>query len=104
MINIDTQSPHFGINMALIGGMALTSAAFLILVIGFLLRSRHKPIVSGEEELIHSEGVAIESFKRKGLIKVHSENWLARTDNEIKKDQKVKVIGIEGLILIVKPL
>src|SRR5882672_11425626 len=44
-----TDLPDFGIPYTLIGGVAAASAAFLIFVLGMLVRTRKRPVVSGRE-------------------------------------------------------
>ncbi|WP_221897153.1 NfeD family protein [Bathymodiolus japonicus methanotrophic gill symbiont] len=43
VILIDTHVPGFGINSGLVAGFALSSAAFFIIAISLLLKSRHSP-------------------------------------------------------------
>ena len=103
IILIDTDVPGFGINPGLVGGFALSSAAFFIFALGFLLKARQKPVVSGKEELVGATGVAMQDFDSTGLIRVHSETWQAHTVKPVNKNEKVKVTGIDGLILMVSP-
>lgn len=101
VILIDGEAPGFGINPGLIGGFALSSAALLILALGILLKARHKPIVSGKEEMLDAIGEAIEDFADTGRVRVHSEIWRARTDSPLQKNDKVRVTNIDGLLLYV---
>ena len=50
------------------------AAAFLLLVVGVLLKSQRRPVVSGREELVGASGVVLEDFEREGWARVHSEN------------------------------
>lgn len=43
VILMDTDAPGFGINLGLVGGFALSSAAFFILALGMLFKSRQRP-------------------------------------------------------------
>src|SRR5256885_12274144 len=52
IILIDSDLPGFEIPYALIGGIAAASGAFLVFVVGMLLRARRRPVVSGREEMI----------------------------------------------------
>lgn len=104
VILMDTDAPGFGINMGLVGGFALSSAAFFILALGMLLKSRSKSIVSGKEEMIGATGVALEDFDETGMIRIHSENWRAHTDKALYKSDKAVVTGLDGLTLRVTPL
>ncbi len=103
IILMDTEAPGFGINLGLVAGVALSSAAFLILALGMLLKSRQAPVVSGKEEMIGKTGIALEDFTHTGMIRVHSEIWQAQTDQALRKDQQAQVTGLNGLTLLVKP-
>ena len=103
IILYDTNAPGFTIPYALIGGIAVASAAFLILVVGMLARGRVRPVVSGREEMIGAGGVALEDFTGEGWARVHSENWRVRADEPVRKGQKLRVTAMEGLMLDVAP-
>jgi membrane-bound serine protease (ClpP class) len=104
VILIDTDQPGFGINPAIIGAVALSTAAFFILALGLLFKSRQAPVVSGREELIGATGVALEDFTDRGMIRIHSEIWQARCDSPISKKQRVTVTGLDGLTLLISPI
>lgn len=99
IILIDTDVPGFEIPYALIGGIAAASAAFLIFVVGMLVRGRRRPVVTGREELIGAGGVALEDFSGEGWARVHSENWRVRSGTPVRKGQRLRVTAIEGLVL-----
>lgn len=103
VILMDTDAPGFGINIALVGAFALTSAAFFIIALGMLFKSRSQPIVTGREELIGKTGITMEDFADTGMVRIHSELWRATTDQALHKNQKVSVIGLDGLTLSVTP-
>ena len=99
IILIDTDVPGFEIPYALIGGIAAASAAFLIFVVGMLVRGRRRPVVTGREEMIGASGEALEDFSGEGWARVHSENWRVRSDTPVRKGQRLRVTAIEGLVL-----
>lgn len=103
VVLIDSGAPGFSINRGLIGGFALSSAAFFIFALGMLLKSRNRPVVSGKEELLGSIGEAMEDFAETGRVRVHSETWSARTHQALHKNDKVRIIGLDGLLLTVTP-
>jgi membrane-bound serine protease (ClpP class) len=103
IILFETDAPGFKIPYALIGGIAVASAAFLILVVGMLARGRVRPVVSGREEMIGAGGVALEDFAGEGWARVHSENWRVRAGVPVRKGQKLRVTAMEGLVLDVAP-
>jgi len=103
IILFDTDAPGFTIPYALIGGIAVASAGFLIFVVGMLARGRVRPVVSGREEMVGAGGVALEDFAGEGWARVHSETWRVRASEPVRKGQKLRVTAIEGLVLDVAP-
>ena len=103
VILIDTDIPAYGIPYALIGGFAATSAAFLMLMIGVVLKARRRPVVSGREELIGSAGEVLEDFEQEGWARVHSETWRVRAAAPLKAGQRVRIAAMDGLVLDVVP-
>jgi len=96
---LDTDVPQFEIPYALIGGVTAASAAFLFLVLGMLMRSRRRPVVSGREELVGAPGVALEDIAGEGWGRVHGERWRVRTSAPLKRGQALRVAAIDGLVL-----
>lgn len=103
IILMDTEVPGFGIDLGLVAGFALSSAAFFIIAIGLLFKSRHTPIVSGKEEMLSSIGMVLDDFTGTGMIRIHSENWQAFCEQPLAKNQKVTVTAIDGLLIQVMP-
>ncbi|MGR9105795.1 MAG: NfeD family protein [Gammaproteobacteria bacterium] len=98
---METDIQGYGINPAIIGAFAFSGAVFFILALGMLIRSRRKKVVSGREALIGDSGVALNDFEGSGTIRIHSENWSARSDTPVKKGESVRVTGLNGLVLSV---
>jgi membrane-bound serine protease (ClpP class) len=103
VILMDTDVPGFGIDLSVILTFAIISALVFIALISMLVRTRRKPVVSGSEELVGANGVAMLDFDSTGTVFVHSESWQARTPVPLKKDQAVRVTGLDGLTLDVEP-
>ncbi len=101
---MDTGVPGFALSLALIIGVALTSAAFFILIAGMALKARRRPVVSGSEEMVSALGEAVEDFDTQGTVHIHGEIWQATTNTPIKKGQTVRVTGMDGLVLSVGPV
>lgn len=104
VILMDTDLPGFGIDAGLIAGFALSSAAFFIIALGLLLKSRHNPVVSGKEQMLDSTGVVVDDFTGKGMVHIHGETWQATCDQSLHKNEKVRVTAITGLHLQVVPI
>lgn len=96
---IDTDMPGYGISWPVIAGITLASGLFLISVIGMALKSRRSPIVSGREELIGAVGEMLEDISGEGMARIHGEIWNVRCAQPLIQGQKVRVTGMDGLVL-----
>ena len=101
---IDTDVPGFDISVMLIGSIAFVSSILFTLVLMMAIKSRRRPVVSGQEQLIGAIGEALQDFDQHGHVFVHSERWNATCDTPVSKGQKLKVIKMDGLNLIVEPV
>ena len=104
IILMDTEAPGFGIHGGIIAGVAMASALFFIFVVGFFIKARRAPVVSGAEELAGAEAVVLADFHGRGAVRVHGERWNAVAEVPLRAGQRVRVVGREGLTLKVAPL
>ncbi len=98
---MDTDVPEFRLPWELIAGVSVVSIVLLLIIVGMAVQARRRPIVSGVEEMIGSEGVVIGDFDGKGWVRVHSETWKARSPSSLQSGQRVKVTEVNGLELSV---
>jgi len=103
VILIDTDVPGYGIDLGVIAGFTVTTSGFFILVLGLVFKARRHPIVSGQEQMIGAQCVAIDDILQQGRVLVHGEVWRARTLKPVNKGDKATVQGIDGLILNISP-
>ena len=103
LIDDDTTLPAFDIPYALIGGVAVASAGFLIFVLGTLAKSRKRPVVSGREQLIGAVAEALEDFEAEGWARVHGERWRVRSSAPVRRGQRLRVTRMNGLVLDAHP-
>lgn len=104
LILVDTEVPGFGLSVPLVLSFALTSTLLLVVVIGMAIRSRRRAVVSGPEQLLGAVGEALGGFPNDGSVHLRGEIWSARSTVPVKPGQKVRVLGREGLTLVVSPL
>lgn len=100
---IDTDIPGYGISLPLIATFTLLSAGICIFILGMTLNARKKPVVTGSEQMQGSIGETLEDFDHEGWVRVHGEQWRARTRSPLKARQKIKVMSMHGLLLEVEP-
>jgi membrane-bound serine protease (ClpP class) len=100
---MDTDAPGFGISWQVVGGVSLTAASLLLLMMWMLARSQRRPVVTGEEEMIGSRARVVDWHGQEGRVHLHGEVWRARGPAGLAPGQEVKVKAIEGLTLEVTP-
>jgi membrane-bound serine protease (ClpP class) len=99
-----SRAPGFGLSTAIVIGTAIASAALLLLALGALLRSRKRPVVTGNAALIGAAGEAVSWQGDQGRVRVQGEIWLARASAPLVPGARVKVLERDGLTLRVQPI
>ena len=100
----DTNLPGFEIPYALIGGVAVASAALLMMVGGLYLKSRRRAVVSGREDMLGAPAEALEDFSGgEGWALVRGERWKVRAAAPVRRGAKLRITGMHGLVLDAVP-
>jgi membrane-bound serine protease (ClpP class) len=95
-------TPQAQLALALV---ALVVAVIIIWMVYKAAQAKVSKIKTGKEALIGSLGVAVTDLKPKGEIRVLGEFWQATAqEKRINNGEKVKVVGMDGMFLIVKPV
>ncbi|MEX0900061.1 MAG: nodulation protein NfeD [Gammaproteobacteria bacterium] len=100
---LDTDVPGFGISKSLIGAVAVVAGGTLLATLGFALKARRQPVVTGRERMIGRSAVAFEDFDGTGRVRIDGELWNATSAVPVRAGQTVTVIALDGLWLTVSP-
>lgn len=95
--------PGFGLPLALIIGLAASSAAVVLLGGNMALRARRQRVVSGREELIGATGEVLEVANGQTWARIHGERWKVHGPDLLVPGQAVRVVALHGLTLEVRP-
>lgn len=82
-------------------GAALSSVLILSLILGFAIRARRRPAVTGAEEMIGLEGEVVGWEGSHGSVRIHGEIWDARGPEAMTPRARVRVVSRDGLTLSV---
>jgi len=104
MILMDTDIEAFQLSMPLIVVVAIITILFVFTLVSLAIKQRHKPVVSGKEQMIGSIGEATMTFEELGHIRIHGELWEVKSKGPVGQGQQVKVYDMQGLTLLVEPL
>nr|WP_255326598.1 nodulation protein NfeD [Sphingobium sp. EM0848] len=99
---IDADTPDFRISWSLIAGLAITSAAFLLLVVRTAMSARKRVVVSGVEQMVGAPGVVQDWSGGNGHVFVHGERWAAVGRGEFTQGQPVRITRLSGLTVEVE--
>ncbi|MDP1693126.1 MAG: nodulation protein NfeD [Burkholderiaceae bacterium] len=103
LLLFDRDIPGLGVPLPLIFGLAASSAAVVLLGGGMALRARRRPVVSGQEEMLDAEGVVLATGNADSWAQIHGERWRVTCPEALQPGQRVRVVGMHGLTLQVRP-
>jgi membrane-bound serine protease (ClpP class) len=92
----------FRVSSSVIGTLVAIVGVFLAMIFFAVVGSRsHGPMI-GSEAIRRREGVVDDWHDKEGWVIVEGERWRARADKPLHPGDKVRVIEIDGLVLVVK--
>jgi membrane-bound serine protease (ClpP class) len=98
------RAPFMRISVTLIVTVAVLTAAFFLFAVGAGVRAQRGRVQTGREALIGAEGVARSELAPDGTVFLQGELWKAESaDGTIPAGRRVRVVGIDGLRLKVRP-
>lgn len=78
-------------------------SAFFVAVAGLAFRAQTATTLTGQRGLVGKIGVVKQALDPEGKVLVHGELWQATAGVPIEDGRKVRITGVEGLILTVEP-
>jgi membrane-bound serine protease (ClpP class) len=100
---LDTESPEFGLPLAVIAGFAVSTAGLSLFAVGAAVRARSAAVRTGKESMIGAEVEVLDDFAASGRVRGFGEIWQARTTAPVSAGERAKVIDVEGLTLVIGP-
>jgi membrane-bound serine protease (ClpP class) len=94
---------EFAVSRWLIFGSAIATAGMIVAIGGAAWSARKRAPVTGSEQLIGMRGEVVSWSDLRGNVRVVGEIWSARADRPLQVNDAVRVVGREGLTLIVEP-
>lgn len=84
--------------------LAFVLIGLLTVVTVLVARAQRSRVTTGREGLIGQIGVVRGDLQAGGTVELHGESWTARALAPVAAGQAVRVVGHEGLVLIVEPV
>ncbi|MHB0775788.1 NfeD family protein [Halomonas sp. WWR20] len=104
---------YMAVSLPLIGGVALVASGLMLWVAVRFMQLRKRRPHSGQEDMIGAIAVALDDFTSKdvstrgfsarGHVRLNGERWNATSRESIQKNQRLRVVAIDGLTVEVMP-
>ena len=96
------EAPGFGLWWPMIAGIAITALGLALLVGRLAFKSRRSKRVTGREAMIGSMAQVMDWSGGSGHVLTQGERWKAVAEEPLKADQRVRIVGLDGLTLRVR--
>ena len=102
---VDSPLPELRIRLSVAIALAVPFAIITTVLLTLVVRARANKVVTGPAGMLGEPGVAVTELAPSGKVKVRGEYWdaIAQPGARVEPGAKVRVIGIKGLELAVKP-
>jgi membrane-bound serine protease (ClpP class) len=105
---VDAPEPSLRPRMTVVLPFAITIAALAGVLVTAAVRAQRRRVQTGIEGLVGMEGAALAPLAPRGKVFARGEYWNARAvlgadDDALPIGTRVKIVGIEGLTLLVEP-
>lgn len=101
LILIDAPNPEMRLPLGLILAVVIPFAVMLTFMLRLAIRARRVKVTTGTAGMIGLRGRAQTAIAPEGTIFVRGELWHARSQMSIARGENVRVIGLDGLTLVV---
>ena len=102
LVLFSNSSPEMQVNRGLIAVVTILISAFIVFIIGAVVRGQRRRIATGAEGLVGRVAVAKTALAPKGKVLVDGELWKAVIDDgKVEPGEEVTIKKVEGLQLFV---
>lgn len=103
LLLVDPDTPWISLSWGLLVPVALVSALAMVGLGLFALRARRRPPAAGREAMVGGTAEALENIEGEGWVRAFGERWRARSSAPLPRGGRARIVGLEGLTLIVEP-
>jgi membrane-bound serine protease (ClpP class) len=104
MILMDSTAPELQLSLRVVLPVVLGFTSIAILLVRLGVAAQRQPAVTGAHGMIGEAGHALTAIGpgAPGRVATHGEIWQARSDESIPEGARVRVAGVDGLVLAVR--
>jgi membrane-bound serine protease (ClpP class) len=104
MILMDSPAPELQLSLRVVVPVVVGFAGIAMLLVRLGAAAQRRPAVTGEAAMIGEAGLALTTIgpERTGRVATHGEIWHATSREPIPEGARVRISGVEGLLLTVR--
>lgn len=101
---VDSPLPELQVGLRLIVPMTLAISGILVFLVRLAVQAQRTRPVTGDAGMIDELGKALSPIAPGGVgsVQTHGEIWTATSSEPIEAGEKVRVVGVNGLVLTVR--
>jgi membrane-bound serine protease (ClpP class) len=105
LLLIDSPLPEFQLGMRFVLPVTLTLSAIVIFLVQLAVKAQRIQPVTGEAGMLESLAQAVTSITpgTTGRVRTRGEIWSATATEPINAGEMVRIVGLDGLLLTVRP-
>jgi membrane-bound serine protease (ClpP class) len=105
MMLIDSPLPELQLGLRVIVPVVGSVAGLVLFLVGLAVKAQQTPPITGSDGMIGETGRALTSIDPGGVgrVQTHGEIWTATATEPVAAGQTVRVVGVKGLLLTVRP-
>ncbi len=96
---VDSEVEAFRIAWPVIALVSVVSLLFFLLLISFVFKTRKLSGVAGAEGMVGKYARVIDGFPGRGRVHFMGEDWQGDCEQALNPGQRVRVLGLKGLVL-----
>jgi membrane-bound serine protease (ClpP class) len=96
--------PDLRIHLSTAVGVTLPFAAITMILLTLVVRARRNKLIMGPRAMLMEIGEARTAIAPRGKVFVHGEYWDAESSAPVEPGARVRVVGIEGMLLHVESI
>jgi membrane-bound serine protease (ClpP class) len=100
---IDTNVPEMRIRWSTAIGLTIPFALITTVLFSIAVRARRNKVVTGPEAMLGLQATAVGELNPSGTVAVRGEYWNAQSSAPVHASEPVRITGIDGLTLRVRP-
>lgn len=101
---LETESPGFGLPIAVIAAFAATTAGLSLFAVGAAVKARAASVRTGRESMLGAPVEVLEGFEGDGHVMAFGELWQARASTPVSPGRTAEVVDVDGLTLVIAPI